>query len=689
MQFVKNEHSPDLLGVVATNPFFNYDSFSRIQMYCTHIGQSLVMKDPSVKRTLTGVEREYGRFTHAIRMPCDAVILKCIHKYPRTLGSGNIDNNPLISVIYEDISSPTHEVGVLDLTHHHCVHQYFGFKYRYTNALSRLVPGAMITKGTVIADSPSITEDGDYMYGIEAQMALMSVPGTIEDGIIVSESFRKRMTTTAFGSRIESWGKNRYPLNLYGDEQNYKPFPDIGQRIRDDGLLFATRPYDEFLSVVQMTPETLRQAEPFDRTTYAVPNAKVVDVIVHRGRQNKQILPVGMAVQSDFYYQKSLAYHEAILAEYQTLRRKIHNLHVSPAFHRLIVESMAMVQNTPSSRVVHIHNRNPIDEWMVEVVFEYDCVPTVGYKATDANGGKGVICAIWPDEDMPVDAIGNRADMIMDDLSTIKRMNIGRLYEQYINAAGLRVSKTIAKELEITPQPNEERLQELWDFLMGFYKIVSPRHHEAVIASGGETRRLKHLTDVARRGVYLFMPTDTPVSYKDVVTELVKHYPAAYGPVTYRGKSGRRVTTKNPVLIGGLYMLLLEKTGNTWAGVSSAKLQHLGIPAKLTNSDKYSLPYRPQPVKILGESEVRLMCAAIDGFTVADLLDQSNNPAAHRAIVKNILHADKPAAIPVAVDRSGNPPAGVEFVPMGKGRVLTYLNHVLECGGMRFVRRRG
>jgi DNA-directed RNA polymerase beta subunit len=43
------------------------------------------------------------------------------------------------------------------------------------------------------------------------------------------------------------------------------------------------------------------------------------------------------------------------------------------------------------------------------------------------------LCQIAKPEDMPVDQNGNRADIIMDPNSTVSRMNLGRVYEMYIN----------------------------------------------------------------------------------------------------------------------------------------------------------------------------------------------------------------------------------------------------------------
>lgn len=281
------------------------------------------------------------------------------------------------------------------------------------------------------------------------------------------------------------------------------------------------------------------------------------------------------------------------------------------------------------------------------------------------------------DEDMPVDAAGNRAEVIMDGDSTIKRMNLGRLYEQYINASARQTAINVGK---LMGERSPEEIETAWQYLLGFYEITSPRMHEALFASGGEGRKLEHLEDVVKNGIYLWLPTDTPVKYSDVIRDLKNRYPAVNGPITFRGQSGRQVTTVNPIIIGSLYILLLEKMGNTWAAVSSSKLQHFGIPAKLTNADRYSTPVRNQPVRILGESEVRLFVATVGGEITADILDQSNNPEAHRNVVTNILTAEQPSNMERCIDR--------RKVPVGQGRPLAYVNHVLECAGTRFVNGR-
>ena len=275
-----------------------------------------------------------------------------------------------------------------------------------------------------------------------------------------------------------------------------------------------------------------------------------------------------------------------------------------------------------------------------------------------------------------MDDNGIRADVIADGDSTIKRMNIGRLYEQYYNATSEYVTKRLR---EWMANPTAENVAAAWEYLLGYYKIVSPRMYDLITGPSYTETPRTHLDTIVKpgsQGVRLWIPTDNPAYSPDIVEQLVKHYPIPITPVTYRGRSGNVVRTVSPVLIGSVYMMLLEKTGGDWSAVSSSKLQHFGIPARQTKFDKHSLPGRANPVRIAGESEVRLFAATIGGEATAELLEMSNSPQTHKHVYANILRAEKPTAIKKVVDRS--------VVPMGNSRALLFVHHALQCNGIEF-----
>lgn len=281
---------------------------------------------------------------------------------------------------------------------------------------------------------------------------------------------------------------------------------------------------------------------------------------------------------------------------------------------------------------------------------------------------------MWSTERMPIDRWGKRADIIMDGDSTIKRMNVGRVYEQYCNAVGHLMHLDLKAKMDAGVPESE-----IWGFLTRYYHTASPMMGELVdeTLTPFPEKRAKHLASVYKEGVYLWLPANSPTIGDQQIEDLRTAYPIPKAPVTYIGSLGTPVTTVDDILIGSMYIILLEKTGSDWAAVSSAKRQHFGLLAKLTNADKYSLPWREQPVRFLGESEVRLLVAIVGSEITADLLEIPNSPAASKAIVRKLLSAVKPTDVDTIINR--------KEVPRGISRSVMFVKHILACAGFEFT----
>lgn len=283
-------------------------------------------------------------------------------------------------------------------------------------------------------------------------------------------------------------------------------------------------------------------------------------------------------------------------------------------------------------------------------------------------------------EEMPVDADGNRADFIMDPNATISRMNLGRLYEQYFNGASRDVRKRILKVLhpeQVMTAP-QELIDEQFEYLVQYYSCYSTRM-ESWFRNNLIDKR-QHLKRILKHGIYLYMPPDNEKEIRGIVKELEQKFPQTYGPVTYIGNSGRRVTTKNPVRIGSLYIMLLEKTGEDWTAVSSGMLQHFGVLAPIPKSLRYAKPSRTQAIRAIGETEARIYASYVGPRTTVDILDRNNSITTHEAVVDSILEAQNPTNIDKAVDRNK--------VPLGNSRPLQIIKHVGQCAGWYFYYKR-
>lgn len=711
VKHIKNELHRELLSSSALNPWYAHTSSPRGAMYTGNLGQFLAVSGATKRFQQAGVEREFAKTTFKLAFACDAEVIKVIPRYPRMVGPDVIRDNPQTIVVYEDFH--TKEVHMLNLVRYHSSHQHFGFRYKYDqDIMDQLTPGATFRAGTKVAGSPLVDEDGDYMYGLETNVAFMSDVATIEDGIKVSDAYLERIIPTSYEKRIINFGNSRFPINLYGNPGKYQPFPDIGERIQSDGLLAALREHDDLLNVVNMTPNALCDCDYiYDFKHYAEPNAKIVDIKVSRNATiNIPPMPVGMEPQLLKYYDADTAFYRKILDVYIDLYRKRGNaLKIAEPFHRLLVEAVHRVGQEYHSRgmfpkglrfdafKVDENYRNvPLDAWRVEITYERQNKPNVGFKITDTHGGKGVICRVVPEEDMPIDANGNRVEVIMDDLSTTRRLNPGRFYEQYVNACSRDVANRVREAFKLRTDPKNpptqaEARQAIQmaspdlvaaqvDYVLGYYATVSPFQREALVELCEEDglAGVEHLISILTKGVYLMLPADNPVDRPDMIRELAKNYPARKTPVTFRALDGRMVTTVKPVLIGSMYFMVLEKTAEDWSAVSSAKLQHYGTTARLTNQDKNSAPGRQQVTKTIGEAEDRLLAATISGENVADIMDAHNNPQAHKAMQRAILTAEKPTNIDEVLDR--------KQIPKGGHRPRSYVQHLFECAGRTFSR---
>lgn len=686
-----NELRRDLLSTLGLNPFIGTVSSPRAQMFSSHAGQKLVVAEGTERYIQTGMEIEFAKYTFSIKMPVDATILRTIDRYSKTIDRDSINMNSQTVVIYED--DKTKEIGMLSIPTYCSYHQHFGFEYKATPAINSLVKGAKIPKDTILLDSPAVSEKGNYKYGIELNMAFMSHPSVSEDGIMISRDVLPRFAFKTYETRVVEWGSKRFPINLYGTPDNFKAFPDIGDYVRDDGMLMALRTYESALAPVEQSIHDVMEVDHiFDKATYVMgPGGRIVDIKIYSADSEINDNATEMDRQVLKYQKATTSFHQKIVAEYRKLKKeKGDSLQLTPLFHRQVVDSLAYIgEDNETPRIQKLYRKAPIDEYRIEFIIEYNNIPREGFKFTDTHGGKGVICKIAEPHEMPIDEAGNRADIVMDGNSTINRMNIGRLYEQYINSASRDVAKKLSLDLNIKQgdihtktkmenifHENREVFEKAYKYLMGYYHIVSPKMCEWLMDVEDEVK-IDHLASVIRTHIYIYLPPENEPEFVDIVKQLELHYQPTYGKVSYIGNSGNTVVTTDNVRIGSVYILLLEKTGDDWASVSSGKLQHFGILAQLTKTDKYSQPTRMQPVRAIGESEARIFVSYCGQEAMAEIMDRNNTPSTHREIVKNILSAEKPTNIPNVIDR--------KKFPLGGSKPINIVNHTLLCTGIRFV----
>jgi hypothetical protein len=232
----------------------------------------------------------------------------------------------------------------------------------------------------------------------------------------------------------------------------------------------------------------------------------------------------------------------------------------------------------------------------------------------------------------------------MDAASKINRMNYGGVHEQLANAVRVKVENIAAEMFD-----ENKSIEEIFDYLVGFYKIYSPI--TVIELTKPHIDKRKHVEWIIEHGIYSMVPTDNPVDYSEIAARIMKSdYAPCRGVCTYEDKDGTIITTTNRIMIGHVSILVLERAGNQLSAVSSPKLQHFGAPAKQSKADKHSSYSKQQPTRF-GESESRNQNHACSGILGQEMNDRANNPKSHDMELKSIYYAETPSDIDNAVPR--------------------------------------
>lgn len=636
-----SELKPQLMAIGSLNPWIRNISASRQQMNASQMGQNLTTKGATNKHFFTGMEFEYARFTHHVKVQEDCRVYDTINKYSGSVGGRHLES-PLTTMI---VVSRQDVVDVIDIPRHYCNHEFFGFEYKRKPIMDDISTGFALAEGTILADTPSVDSQGNLAYSIELPMAFTSGKGGIEDGITIAEEALDDLIVKAYGWRAASWGKDTLPLNTYGTDKKYQVFPDIGQVIGQSGLVFARRTWNIETAPMNLTRHALQNPTQFDKLTYGEPGARVIDIQITRGRDSKNLAPE-WEEQCLYYWTKSLQYYRRIAeADAHFTTKYGRQYKHTPRWNQLVNYALAyLAVEDPKSKVQLSNGRASIDDWEVKVIYEYDYRPNYGSKLTDHHGGKGVITSIKPMAQMYRDANGNQCVIEMDAASKINRMNYGGVHEQLANASRVATEKRI-EEMYDADMP----IPDIFEYIMGFYKLYSPITH--MIMSNEWVDRVKHVKHIMKYGIYCMVPTDNPVDYSEIAANIMDSpYAPCRGKCTYEDIHGKEHHTTNRIMIGHVSMLLLERAGNQFSAVSSPKVQTFGAPAKQSKADKHSSHSKQQPTRF-GESESRNQNHACSGILGQEMNDRANNPKSHDRELRSIIYAETPSDIANAVPR--------------------------------------
>lgn len=495
----------ELIGPHAVNYAVQHNSSARSYMYTAHQSQSVTLIDGDIPIVQTGVDKQLSKHTFGPMIEEDATVMRVVQRY------GGISDSyvhevteKLFLILKQELDENNKVVKTLDIVNvplfHAGYHQNFGFSYvPNTEVLDTIRRGTKLPAGTRLAVSPAVRENGGYALGVNANMLLCTHPDIAEDGVIISESLAKKMRYDVFETKAVEFGSQYLPLNIYGDENEYKPFPEIGEQINSESVLVALRNFKDFgfnkagldedpldFSPALLSAKDLRTFDPiFDKCTYVrgpgedidigngqtVKSGVVIDIVCYKNPKKSSDLYHGVAKIPDKYARSYIKYCEDVLEAYRGACAELEdkeygfgnqNIQKSPQLRALIVKAgkiaheenmrfiksnealmslsrrLKQIKETSTSNLPNklgLSNRN-------EPLDTYRVEFTIKYTITLGKGHKisdqsGGKGVI---SDVRPDHLMpynefGRADIIMDSNSVISRMNMARPYHQEINGA--------------------------------------------------------------------------------------------------------------------------------------------------------------------------------------------------------------------------------------------------------------
>lgn len=407
----------ELISIHAINPFINHCSSARGVMLSSHFSQSLTLNNGEERIIQTGLEKQFGDNTFSKKAEEDMRVIKVIDRY-KSIDYNGVDKVVEKLVIVENLE--TGEIDYIDIPYCNKMHQYFGFKYKVDEDLvNTLRPNDILPKNTVLADSPSVGENKGYKYGLNGNLCLINLPEATEDGIIISRSFAEKLNYSIFETRVVEFGSNSFPLNIYGDENNYKPFPEIGELVNEDSIIMALREMvgnndtkvkskkpESFLAPALTSINDVKDFNPiFDKVVYAkapgedkvvngykVNYGRIVDIKAYGSPRSKKLPYSGTSDIVNKYINGLRSFYQDILNVYESLstykfrtNNKERTIKLSEKFHRLIIEAYSIV-NPDNDNIIYKARNELLDTYRIEFTIEYVCGVTVGHKISDANG---------------------------------------------------------------------------------------------------------------------------------------------------------------------------------------------------------------------------------------------------------------------------------------------------------------
>lgn len=487
-------------GLNLTTPQFI--SGNRANMFTTHEEHVVGTINPETPNYATSFEKPYGKYTDSYKIAdADYLVVAAIPKYEKF---------PMFNYVYVVKNVKTNVYDIVYMQHYETLAENRGYLRPYTEA-DYFKPGQTIPKGTTMLRSESHDLYGNYRYGFNARVIGLSIPETEEDGILICKEFaEEHLSFYDFSIYFVPLNNNDILLNLYGDDNEYKCIPDLGEKIKN-GILYAKRTINYQNATAELTNNALKHIFTSDSVCHG--NGYIADIDVWIN-DPEQFLNSGNKSQIYKYYMEQMEYYQTIFNVLDPIVNT--NKRSNWQYTHMLIDLYDQARNYLSKNTHFDENNNTFEFGMLKIVVYEKKTALDGFKITDRYGSKGVITHVRPRKYMPRDKFGNVADMVVSPPSCIARANVGQEYEPEYMFIADEVGKRIVNLWKSGKQEAAIKL------LLEFFDYAQPNEaaklREFIAKPNSVARVAEMMDDIEKHGIILIEePFDGNISPENLM----------------------------------------------------------------------------------------------------------------------------------------------------------------------------
>ena len=596
-----------MLGRTLLQPFKPANSGSRALMSSIHAEHFMVLSNGEVPIIQTGFETEFGEnSTSYVTSDANYEVLHKINKF-------SFNNNHYYLIIR---NIDTGEYDVIErVTYKHNTESY---GYMWDNSrLDELHPGSKIYKDEVIKTSKGFEEFGNKMNGVNLITLYLSCAQNMEDSIIISETAAHKLETNLIKSTSITINDNDILLNLYGDSNHYKTFPDIGERTRN-GIFCSIRRVENNNILFSLSQSRQRDIMISDRNILL--DGYVCDIDVYCNTDN-----LG---ESEYNSQLYKYYNEKINFCNQV------NAYVGPlAMNGKLSYNLKKLYSRCRDSIngKEFFKEKPFNNVIMEVTVMQPLPMECGDKLSDRYGGKGVVSQILPDDQMPMLDNGKRVEIIKNQSTCINRENIGQLHEQSLSFIGMR----FLDEFRSGKYTNTEMCRMWYDYVSMIDKPEADLATDLIDFNDEEDAKVFIDSVLMDDGIIVSTPPFTTPIHIDTIRQIYDKFPwikpyELMMPIKDSNDNLRFIPAKRKLIVGKIYNYRLKQYAEEKFSVTSLSATNLKNLNTRSKANKiYETKYTKTPI-MFGPMETGDLAHLGMQYVVMNLMLYSSSPQGRR-----------------------------------------------------------